>query len=242
MNDITFKIDYFSVTIWGSHEEVLKIFQDFLGETVGDPVHMGHGHRGYKWWGKALSGVNVYSMPVNETQQHGHIELKGTGCEVVGMETIKQLAQYLAERFKETGKKYKVTRLDLAWDGVNATPQEFLEAVQNDYIRSLAKRDSWDLQSSPIREGDDIRITNTVYFGSRTSERRLRVYDMHGFTRVELQTRDERAQAIVEVLFNHMAEDWGNQAIGHLRDFVDVYQDESKTELAGWCAELLGAI
>lgn len=241
-NEITFKIDYLSITIWGTHDEILEIHDDFLSEFVGDPIHVGHGHRGYQWWGRALSGVNVYSIPVNENQDHGHIELKGEACEVIPMEALRKLIIYLQERHQNTGQKFNVTRLDLAWDGVNASPLEFLEAVQKDYIRSLAKRDKWKLDQSPLKEGEEVRVSTTVYFGAPSSARRLRVYDRRGFTRVELQTRDKRAHAIVESLFVELPEQWGNLAISHLRDYLDVYQDEDKETLAGWWAELVGAV
>ncbi len=242
MTEITFKIDYLSITIWGTHEEILQIYDDFLSDFVGDPVHVGHGHRGYQWWGRALAGVNVYSIPVNGDQEHGHIELKGEACEVIPMDALRKMVIYLQERHQHTGQKFNVTRLDLAWDGVNASPLEFLEAVQNDYIRSLAKRDKWKLDQSPRKEGEEIQISTTVYFGSPSSERRLRVYDRRGFTRVELQTRDKRAHAIVESLFIALPEEWGKLGIAHLRDYVDVFEDESKETLADWWAELVGAV
>ena len=104
----------------------MEIFDDFLADHVGDPVHVGHGHRGYEWWARALSGVNLYSIPAKGDQKHGHIELKGSACEVIPMDTLRKMVLYLNERYEKTGQRYKVTRLDLAWDGVNATPSECL--------------------------------------------------------------------------------------------------------------------
>jgi hypothetical protein len=232
MSEITFKIDYFSITIWGEHEEILSIFDQYLSKYVGDPVHIGHGHRGYQRWGKALSGVNLYSIPSNEDQHHGHIELKGAACDVIPMATLREMFLYLQERFETTGHLYRITRLDLAWDHVMVTPMEFLFSIQQDHLRSLTKRSSWKMDQSPV--GDEDRISTTVYFGAPSSERRVRVYDKHGFTRVELQLRDERAHKITEAMFAYLPEQWGELGVAHLRDFVDVYASADKKTLAPW--------
>ena len=43
-------------------------------------------------------------------------------------------------------------------------------------------------------------------------------------------------------MFVHLTEKWGEMGIGHLRDYIDVFKDEEKDELAPWWEELVGAV
>ncbi len=120
--------------------------------------------------------------------------------------------------------KYSFKRIDLAFDNVPFTPQQFEQAVLSDNIRSLAKRKSLEIHNSPNKLKDNGELgCYTVTFGSRSSNRMVRVYDKRGFTRIELETTDDRAHHIGIELFNMQnIEKLFPVMISHLLDFIQV--------------------
>ncbi|MDH5506234.1 MAG: replication initiation factor domain-containing protein [Anaerolineae bacterium] len=240
--EITFKIDWMAITIWGTDDYAQYFWQDFLLEYLGDVISKGHGGRGFREIGVALASAKLYTSPVNDgLANYFHIELPGSACAAIPPIVMSEMVRELQLREEIEGLKYKVTRLDLAWDGISCTPDEFLEAVEKDYIRSLAKRETLDVRRSPFKEKEDGSSmgTTTVYLGSRTSTRSVRVYDKRGYTRLELETRKERADLIARIVLVGLPEDWADMAIGHLRDYMDVFKDDEKEEMAEWWEELV---
>ncbi|KAA3642795.1 MAG: hypothetical protein DWQ07_19920 [Chloroflexi bacterium] len=242
MTEITFKIDWLAITGWGLPSYALELWQEWLSDYLGDPVPMGFGGRGYKSIGKSLAGAKLYTQPANEGN-HFHIELPASACDAIPPEQMSRMMQYLAEQEEPENHRFRVTRLDLAWDGVNFTPQDFLEAVENDYIRTLAKRETTRVEQSPMTEKEDGSLgTTTIYLGSRTSTRSIRVYDKRGFTRVELEIRQERADQIARLLLVELPQKWSELGIAHLRDYIDVFENDEKENLAPWWEELVTGI
>lgn len=72
-----------------------------------------------------------------------------------------------------------------------------------------------------LRENGEVGTSNTT-LGKRQSQRSLRVYDLHGPVRLELETRKERADLITRDVLSRHPDQWPALAIGHLRDFIDV--------------------
>lgn len=68
--------------------------------------------------------------------------------------------------------------------------------------------------------------------GSNYSQRMITVYNKRGFTRLELQARDERAHLIAfETLSHYNPDAWGKIVIPHLLDFINFDTD--------WWAEFI---
>lgn len=117
--------------------------------------------------------------------------------------------------------------MDFAFDHVQFEPKDIEDAIRADLVRSLAKRESLLIHSSPFAYRDDGKQgTYTVSFGSNQSERMITVYNKRGFTRLEFQTRDLRANLVGRHLFlEHNTSDWSKIGLSHLRDFVDFKTD-----------------
>jgi DNA relaxase NicK len=98
----------------------------------------------------------------------------------------------------------------------------------SDNLVSLIKRDpsleneSIRIEESPckLRENGEIG-TMTVYAGSKSSDRMVRVYNKRGDTRLEFQMRDERAHAVCLDVFAHAWDEWEYTVKTHLRQFID---------------------
>ena len=93
-------------------------------------------------------------------------------------------------------------------------------------VRSLTQRDSLDLRNQPLKEKEDdsSKGCETCYFGSRSSDRYLRLYNKRGPNRLEAEYKQRRASIVADDLFKNLQkiDDFYNIAISHLRDFIDV--------------------
>ena len=116
------------------------------------------------------------------------------------------------------------------------TPQDVEDAISNRQVRSLAKRETLIVHKSPFETRANGEIgTHTVEFGSRFSERMIRVYNRRGFTRLEIELKKDRADLIAKQIFNASdVSEWWAIMISHLRDYIDF-----KTE---WWEEFVNGI
>ncbi len=62
---------------------------------------------------------------------------------------------------------------------------------------------------------------NTLYIGSRQSDRFIRIYDRRGFTRLEMVFKDKWAENFAVVITEISPNEWILQTIGYLRDYVN---------------------
>ena len=125
--------------------------------------------------------------------------------------------------------------MDLAWDGVSFTPGDVNSAIEENNIRTLARRHSLVFTTSKYEERDNGDIgTSSCQLGSRHSIRMLRVYDKRGPTRIEFQARDERAHQIARQLAGKHVDSWSKVAKSHLRDYIDFVAQETGDFLHWW--------
>jgi DNA relaxase NicK len=221
MSDISFGIHWLSFTVHAPRKEAFIIYENIFRERFGDLEELGHGGRGFKEIFHTLLEFKIYLTPAYKTEdEYFHFEIPGRACELIPWHYLKVLEFYLPPNYKDG---YSYTRIDLAFDNLSFTPQQVEQAIREEKIRSLAKRESLEVHQSPFVIKDDGGIgTYTVELGSRTSERMVRVYDRRGFTRLELELKDRRADLVAKELFR--ADDiseWYSIMISHLRDFVD---------------------
>lgn len=142
------------------------------------------------------------------------------------------------------------SRLDVAWDAYGWKPEQFGQAFEAGDVVTRIQRpvnpETGRIQGIERRsnhEGD------TVYLGSRTSERFLRVYDRRGPSRVELELKEQRAVALWRRLIELNDEAaWGMESLAELRAFIDFRHLEHSVltgkpippadrRLVGWWAE-----
>jgi DNA relaxase NicK len=226
-----FSIHWFAITIFQDFESVKGLWSNFFALNLGVLVDKGHGARGYKLISEALAGSKVYSdhVTAKEDKQHCHIEIPGSACEAIIPSVYPELVNYLVQN----NIRFNIKRADFAFDGVPFSPQDFYDGLMSDNLVSLIKRDpsldndSIRVAQSPcqLRENGEVG-TMTVYAGSSSSQRMVRVYNKRGDTRLEFQLRDERAQAVCLDTFSHEWAEWEYIIKSHLRQFIDF----SKTE------------
>jgi len=187
------RIDYFSFTVHNYKGE--RFAEEFLGRFALSDV--GHGGRGFRELRDGHMSVKMYLRPVGD-RDYFHVSIPGQACVLLWQDGwFKQFAAF-TDDIKKVGKqtgKVNITRIDICVDTYAFAPEEAWE--ERDAIITRAKRSSLQFYTSPEQEREDGKIgCDTFYVGSSTSSRRLRVYNMHGFTRIELQARDVWAAEI----------------------------------------------
>jgi len=212
------------------------VMEQLLREPLASPddwdkncfVHIGQGRR----YGRIYSGplgITLYAYPLSGI--HCHLEIKGEAIKFLGQDRLFEFLESL-NQLDELGSaslrqelplmppvRWDARRLDIAFDGVPFTPRDCYAAYLRGNVRCAANRKSYDWRSND--EGD------TLYLGSRSSPRLVRIYDRRGFTRVEIESKGRWASALASILASRGAEDFENFAIGYLRQFLD-FVDASK--------------
>jgi DNA relaxase NicK len=223
---IEYFIDYFRITVHLSKRDCMDLYHHYFHIALGDLVELEHGAKGFKGVLQSLHGFQLKHSPGKDLQ-YCTFEFSGQVCRMIPPEFFIAFYRHLV--WEEI--KFNVTRIDLALDHVPFTPHHFDEAIKEDQkyperkiIRSLSRRDSYRWESSPFKEKEDGRgfAQNTAYFGSRFSERFLRVYDKRGPTRLEAEFKGERASLVTDDLLTKEEKNWYPIMIGHLLDFIDI--------------------
>lgn len=220
MQEITYQIHWLSFTVHAPREDAFKIYKALFRDTFGDLEDTGHGGRSFKDLYQSLLGFKIYLTPSNPDKHYFNFEIPGQACEQIHWTYFQALEELLEGNYKEN---YSYKRADFAFDHIFFTPYQVMQALMDEQVRTLAKRDSISDHGSPFALRDDGKeATYSVYLGSNSSQRMIRVYNKRGPTRLEFQTRHERAHLITkEVLTSPSVEDWFPIMIAHLRDYVD---------------------
>jgi hypothetical protein len=167
--------------------------------------------------------------------------LPGQACELLGVVDLVAAA---------VGCELTPTRLDVAWDVPRevVTPAQVRDAFLVGDVVSRIHRAEVEGRPGEIAGWSEHRNGegHTVYLGSRSSGRMLRVYDRRGPTRVELEVKGDRAALLWGWLLEHAEADWSAAAMSHLRDFVDFRVQDSteqcrRTLLPWWAGIVAGA-
>jgi len=224
MEEILYSIHWLNVTVHGSKDDSVILYDLLFRDKFGDLQDLGHGGRGFKVIQRGLAEFKFYSEPLLQKGEYFHLEFPGLACEALNWDYFKALYEYLDGVFPE---RFKFTRIDLAFDHVNFTPDQVEIEIKNNNIRSLAKRDTLEIFESPFKTKDNGDIgTKTVQFGSRSSQRMIRIYDKRGFTRLEFEVKQERSDIIANNLLRENDDSkWFEISVGHLRDFIDFKSD-----------------
>jgi hypothetical protein len=226
MTDITSRIHWLSFTIHAPVESAFILYDLVFKDLFGPLQCLEHGGRSFRLIHKNAMEFKIYTDPVTNQGEYFHYEIPGSACDCIDWARFYALYDLLEGNFKD---KYSFTRLDFAFDYVPFEPHQIKEAVMNEQLRSLAKRQTLEIHESPLahREGEGQELgTSTVSLGSRTSERMIRVYDKRGFTRLEMELKDKRADLVAKQLLALPDESlWFTVAQAHLLDYVDFKTD-----------------
>jgi DNA relaxase NicK len=219
--EIDFRVHWLSFTVHATRQDALIIYDLFFKDSFGPLEDLGHGGRGFKSLLRGALQIKLYLDPIRNDIEYFHFEIPGKACDHIPWEHFNSLEIYLQSNFND---QYKYKRLDFAFDNVPFIPQDVELAIKNDKVRSLGKRESLYIHSSPFQERDNGEIgTYTVEFGSSTSQRMITVYNKRGPTRLEFQMKDERAHVITRELFGTCdILKWYQIMVAHLRDYIDI--------------------
>ena len=241
-----FTIHGAELTIWADTDTILNLFcsEYFTDFSFDDDWRRYFKEEGStRFMGKRLigpCGIAVLGEPRKGSGGYCQVEIPGEAFEVYGNHAF----QRFIVAVHELGKRWKMRRVDAAFDGAEFTPKQVLAAVVRGNVRSLAQRSSVTLCHTPLGEekGD------TCYFGRRGSADFLRVYDRRGFTRVEHECRRRRAEVLGFQMVLVPVEQWHRLSMGNLRDFVDFLPRKvgenvtRQTRLLPWWAHFVGSV
>jgi DNA relaxase NicK len=218
------KIHWFSVTVFAPYEHALDVWQKFFELELGDLVDTARAGRGFQHISVALKETKLYYDPIPQKDTnlnlpyYYHLEFTGEGCECV----IPTHFQDLLFELNHDGVLFRVTRLDVAWDGLSFTPYEFYKKIESAEVVTTAKRETLSYFVQPFDICDDGQIGNEgCYIGSRNSERFVRVYNKRGLTRFEIVYKNDRANAVSIDLFQYHYSDWDFVSREHVLDYIN---------------------
>ena len=233
MQEIEVRIHWLSITVFTDIENICEFWNKYLEKDLGMLDDTGGGWRGFRHRMDGLAGSKICYFPIRNSskKEYVHLIFPGSACDSLDPETIRDTYNFLS-RTLDTN----VTRLDVAFDHVPFEPDDIFQALSNGDVRSLAKRDSIEIIDEPyMPQKRGVKIgCKTVYFGSRSSGRFLRVYNQRGFTRLEIEYKKERANAICKNVLVHLTEYWPELMIEHLLDFVDLVENGKGERLEFW--------
>jgi len=140
-----------------------------------------------------------------------------------------------------------IKRVDYAIDLVNddyITPIALFAAVETGEIGFKGKSYQW-LEKSPKNAPSTRQGGSTLYLGSRSSDRFLRVYDKAAqkklmgvsWTRLELELKDRRAQQYAESI---AMGDWHKLGRGQIFDYLTL--GNVAGNVANWLQQLMNSI
>lgn len=179
-----------------------------------------------------------------DTRPDVFVSIKGTACEEMGLSNLAALSVVLELE--------PSSRLDVAWDVGVFTPDTVETAFRAGQVVARIDR-SLNPETGRMRgiERRENHEGQTVYLGSRTSERFVRVYDRRGPTRLEMELKERRAVELWRrmLALNDEAA-WGLEALAELRHFLDFREvvlgkrsgkpvAASERPLLGWWAEFV---
>ncbi len=213
-------VHWISLVVDGKKSDAFTIYNLFFKDLFGELQSMGRGGRFFEEIWFSLLGFKVYVLPTQSEYQFFQFEIPGQACELIPWGILEGLDYAVRNNFPD---HYHYTRLDYAFDDLPFTPRDFEKAIRADKVKSLAKRKTLKVQQSPFEPKDNGEVgTYTVYFGSRHSERMIRVYDKRGFTRLELEMKERRADLVAKQIFRESeASETFSIVLSHLRDFVN---------------------
>jgi hypothetical protein len=214
-------IDYLEFTVYTYKERAIDLYNSVFREYLGDLILDGstrHYNDRYINGRGFFMGCNPKNTPI----LHTHWTFPGSICQ--------ELPYMLWQKFiNETylqDIKIKCTRLDIRADYCNFTPYDIYKSIQEGKARTWAKRETLQLIENP-NELDELGNigTATVYIGSRNSDRFMRVYNLHGFTRTELQMRKDISNYYFEYLLKTDEKEFTNKSMAIIQEFITIDED-----------------
>lgn len=214
-------IDYLEFTVYTYKEQAIDLYNLLFSEILGSLILDGS-TRHYQ--DRYINGRGFFMgcTPKNTPVLHTHWTFPGSICQEIPF----TLWQKFIKTTSSQNIKIKCTRLDIRADYCNFTPHDIYQSIQEGKARTWANRETLQLIENP-NEFDELGNvgTATVYIGSRKSDRFMRVYNLHGFTRMELQTRKDISNHYLEYLLISDEKEFINKSMAILQDFITIDEE-----------------
>lgn len=167
--------------------------------------------------------------------QHDHVGVRFTGrcLESLSLQQVWSLLTAL----QATGDLYP-SRLDLAFDHAPVTPHQLYDAVLSDDIKTSTHRSPDGTRHHTWMSNPD---GQSLYIGSKTSERCVLIYNRRGYSRIEARFRRSYAERVFHMLANA---GWTQEALcdigrGLVLDIAD-FRHRDPDAPNGWGERLPG--
>lgn len=212
-----FHLDWFTITVHTDERIVFELWDQFFRKYLGPLEDQNHGVLGFKELWRGMLGM----LKVKGTQGNYHsFEFTGEAMKVLSGEQVFEFLNYIYDR----GIKFKVTRLDFAFDHVPWTVKEFYGKLLAGKFKSRATRASIKFYEQPFETNEaGKKGTRGVYLGSRSSDRHIVVYDQHGYTRLELRLSGDTAEHVgIALAASSGSKSWIGIGLSALKDFVTI--------------------
>jgi len=215
-------IDWLTVTVWG--DDIVRDFDLFFDGILGDLRELGYGGRFYKETYRTEPGIIVRDKPINDIEKRSTIEIPGVACQMLGFDLLRKFLYFLVNGYE----RVKVNRIDVAYDNMNFSVDDVWDCLQDDEVRSYFKRSTMEYRTKPKQKKDNGELgTHAVTMGGRSSNRYMRVYDKHGFVRLEIEYKDVKADQVARdiLLWSGSEVEALKISMGHLADYVEFFKD-----------------
>jgi DNA relaxase NicK len=221
VNGMSVRIHWLTVVFHSSVDVFLNLaYEGVFDKLFGDLVLRDFGGRFYKHRYDGLLGTRIYFDPY-ETDKYGetHVcfDLPGSACDVVTPERFVTFMKNL----NDLNIPFSVTRIDIAFDYLPFTPADLYSEYLTGELNSLVKRSKYRWIESGDKKANGEDGCTTFEYGSNQSGRMVTCYDKRGYTRLEFQCRDKRADLVANDLLKLDYFDWWACAVGHLRQYSD---------------------
>lgn len=215
-------VDYLTITVWCEH--VRYAFDNFFAERgiFRALKSLGRGGRFYYETYTTDLGVTVRENPYDGSD-HCTIEIPGTACQMLGYQGLANFVQILRLNYE----KVRVNRVDVAFDDCDFKVQDVIGCLDDDELRSYFKRETIKTFKNPYELNEKNEVgTSGLTIGGRSSTRYMRVYDKHGYTRLEVEFKSEKADQVAHDIFDCKDEVLALRfAMGHVMDYVEFFSE-----------------
>lgn len=232
--EISFHVDYLKMSVWMAFSDLILTISSFCEESLGFvPAFVESKKGGLSVCQDDQSGLTLLYHESRQSRgkdglvvpgtEWCQIQLRGEGCQRWGDTRLRELLLW----FHNEQRRWRLSRVDGAWDYGRVGPRWFRDQIRagNFVSRCL---DRADVEWYENHKGE------TCYLGLRKDhkERLLRVYNAHGFNRVELEMSGCWAEKAGEFMADLVPSAWPARFLEILTGAVDLVDPSSASRLS----------
>jgi hypothetical protein len=221
-NRLEFGLDYLQFTLYTDKMQALQIYSEFFMPILGDLNYQGEGRLYSERYTNSGGFTFLCGSKIKRTNNHARFEMPGQICKAISLGKLHEFSQACLDR----GIRLKCTRLDIRIDGCPFKPFDIAKDIELGRAETRAERGTLKRFDQPL-EPDELGKLGTqgMTLGSRESDRFLRIYDKHGFTRFELECKGSMADAYFYLLQGETEKGFSDLAMGLIQDYIRIDAD-----------------